>query len=240
MTRAEIRTLVKTLVSEGGTNYFTDAAYNRFIDDAYTTVHNLAPWDWQTSTVSATTTTTQYAFTGFTKIQRVDYDDRPLEFRTREWLANLDYSFDTTSGRPQYWYMGAELEHGYQADDTEVQTIGVYPKADALDDIRVMGIASPDALAADGTSPNLPFWAHRAIAYECAAQVLESQGELRNEPLADAYRMLSRFWIDNLLRIMADRHSAQKNHVIGRSLHAPKRLRRETSIPGTGLTGMSC
>lgn len=238
MTRAQILTLVKTLVAEGGTNFFTDAAYVRFIDDAYFDIHLRCSWDNKTSTTAGVVDQQQYVFTGFSQINRVDFDDRPMEPVTAEWLRQQDTLFATASGRPQFVFIGNNAEWGYDATDTEQQTIALYPTPDNTDTIRVMGVAAPAALPLTSTVPNLPHWVHRAIAYEAAAMVLEAQGEQRADALSQAYRILASWWVDNGVAVLSNRHASQKVHSIGGSPDVPRRLMRDRHINGTGLTGL--
>lgn len=233
-----IRSEVKLLVGDSGNNYFTQDAYNRFINDAWVSVYLQGSWIKKTTVTPAVVGQRIYTLTGFSKINNVDYDDRPLEYRTKEWLAAHDVSYDTSPGRPQYWYINADLEWGYDDTDTELNQIAVYPVPDGTDNIRVMGIAQPNDLSSDSSRPDTPIWSHRAIVYEAAARVLESQGEQRNEPAAVAFRLIAKFWIDKLNYIMSDRHSPQKVNTIGRGLYSPKRFRRENRIPGTGIYGI--
>lgn len=234
---SEILTEVKTLVGEGGTNYFSDAAYKRFISDAWMTVARMSPVGEREATDTSTAGTAQYRFSGFTQIWHVDYDDKPMTPITALQLRQWDQDWEQVDGEPTHFLMNNTNEWGILDGTTfEYQFIQLFPNPDETGlTIRVIGQEEADELSDDTDTPNFPGFGHWAIVYEAAAMVLEARGEARNPELAVAYRLLR----DGYAKMVNNNHPHRSSQLVRAVGQVPtfSRLNRETSINATGKAG---
>ena len=241
-TLSDLRTYVKTLVGDpAGTDFFSDAAYYRFISDAYLACARLAGGIHETATtVSSVAGTATYNVTGLTAISLVDYEDKPLIPITADLLYALDADWETRSGYPEYVVLNHTNDIGYmETADTEIRKFTLYPNPEAsvTNGIRVIGPTAPVAITTAANEPScLPDWAHDMVAFEGAARILESYGDQRNDELAKAYRELRDVYGRMLDEYRANKHNKMvvvKNQV----LSAPTSRDRDTHVNATGRAG---
>lgn len=246
--RGQIRTNVRLLVGDSAVNssnldpsltsFFSEAAYNRFIEDAYQSVVRQVPFIEDELLIDTVASQATYSAPDFYTILHIDWDDKPLEFKTAAEMYWLDEKWEVRSpGEPQYVIMNHTNEWGIvEPSDTEKRQFMLYPapSASVTDDIRVIGKKIPQPLINDFNAPALPTWMHEAVQFEAAARVLEAHGEQRNENLGTAYRVLRDWYVGQGLFRMNSRHN-QAIEVVGRSSRLPGTLKRETHIPYTGI-----
>jgi len=241
-TLSDLRTYVKTLVGDpAGTDFFSDAAYYRFISDAYLACARLAGGIKETATtMTSTASTATYNVTGLAAISHVDYEDKPLMPISADLLYALDADWETRTGTPEYVVLNHTADMGYmETADTEVRQFLLYPMPDTTtaDAIRVIGPTAPTAITTAADEPScLPDWAHDMVAFEGAARILESYGDQRNDELAKAYRELRDIYGQMLAEYRSNKHNKKvwvKNGVIGGTTSRD----RDTHINATGRAG---
>ena len=242
-TLSDLRTYVKTLVGENTTtaDFFSDAAYYRFISDAYLECARLANCAETSTTINAVADQAAYNVTGFAAISHVDYDDKPLMPITADLLYALDADWEIREGgEPEYVILNHTAEMGYlETADTELRQFILYPKpaANGTAIIRVIGPAAPTAITTAADEPScLPDWAHDMVAYEGAARVLEAFGDQRNEELAETYRGIRDWYVGMLEEWRGNKHNKMVL-VKGQVLQRPLKVERETHVNATGRAG---
>jgi len=237
-----MRTKVKTLVGENTStaDYFSDAAYYRFISDAYLQVAMETSVAEKEVTINVVASTATYNVSGITKILHVDYNDEPLLPVTADMLYNLDSDWEQRTGTPEYVVVNHTNEIGnIETADTRVFQITLYPNpaASLSSGLRVIGLTAPAALTTAADEPScLPDWAHDAVVYEASARVLESWGDQRNEALAEVYRGMRDWYVERLKDFQGNKHK-QAVWVKGAQPPRPVSRDRETSVNATGRAG---
>lgn len=241
--RGEIRAKVRMVLGDADwdstnnlsvtdTAYFSDAAYNRFINDAYANVLNSVPYCEVQYLIDSVASTSTYSVEVRT-IDHIDYDGKPLEGRTAAWLERHDASWRTRTGTPRYFVLG---------DDTEwsaaTRQFRLYPTPDTStsDVIRVIGKSSVPGLTNDFCAPALPGWMHDAVVYEAVALCLESFGDQRNDPLAQVFRSIRDAYITEGLRALSDRYPAIER-IVGTNRFFGSVYSYDPHIPTTGRAG---
>lgn len=259
LNRAQIAEKVRLMIGDGavtttlasnwrdGSSFaLSDAAYGRYVSDAWLTIGKELNWMESEITLSTVASTHSYATDCLSQIYQVDYDDVPLLPINALQLDRMDQKWKTRSGRPQFWLMGHTSQWGYgttapltysaAASETnrEYQVIRLYPNPTAVVDLRLIGLAKPEPLINDFNAPYLPAWLIDAVTYEAAARICESHNELRNPQLSAAYRGLRDVYL-NVGRYRRANRQWGRVWIRGESPRTPYTLLRQTHIPVTGL-----
>lgn len=241
-TQSSAITRVKTLVSDGGNNLFSDAAYKRFINDANDTVHNILAYAEDEVLIDSVTQIQHAAPATVHEILHVDYDDVPLEPTTVAQLEKRDEKWDTrTAAQPTHWFIGYDAELGVvEGTDTDRYSVGIWPAPTTVETsaIRMISKIRPTAFTSAVDGPNMPTWVQEAVCLEAAAMVLETRGEHRNKELASAYRNLRDFYAGECRRRKDDRFSKCEISVGQPDVDtSPRTLLRDRSVNATGRAG---
>lgn len=242
LTLSAIRTKVKTLVGENTTtaDFFSDAAYYRFIDDAYAQVAMECAAAEKEVTINVVAATASYNVSGIVKVLHADYNDEPLMPITADMLYNLDSDWEQRSGTPEYIVLNHTNEIGnIETAETRSFYVTLYPNPSASlsSGLRIIGLTAPAALTTAADEPScLPDWAHDAVVYEAAARVLEASGDGRNEALGEAYRQVRDWYLEQVQEFQGNKHK-QAVWVKGAQPPRPVSRDRETSINATGRAG---
>lgn len=166
MTRSELRTLVRNLLAESATGFYTDAKLNECLYESLIEAAKYTDYVRFVSTYTTTVGTAEYplpAYFVFAKQVTWGANEDELDYVTQEELSQSLSSWrNSGNGIPAYWYLG---------DNTG--TFGVYPKPATADTITLYWHGIPDDFADDDAHPPLPVSLHRALAYKAAALAMQ-------------------------------------------------------------------
>lgn len=251
LNRSEIREKVRILIGDsaptGGSwlsappQLLTEAAYNRFINDAAREVYAVIPYCEIEETFDVVASQATYSSKELTIIEHVDYDDKPLPWITPERLDRMDEKWRTRTGEPRFVLLGDAANWANEYDPTTTATstdkrqFTLYPApTDTTVDIRAIGRWFPTDLYSDFIVPALPSWAIDMVVFEAAARILESLLNERNPELASAYRALRDWYLAKAEEKLGNR-TPQRVIVVGEYTKLPQTLVRDYHIPFTGL-----
>ena len=238
LNRSEIRYRVRQLVGDSSTGIgtiFTDATYNRTIQDAFSMIFRDLPFAQGEQLIDTVADQAQYNCTELTVIEHVDYDDKPLEIITANRMFALRDRWQTDpSGEPLFAIMGFKNERLVN-NGTDYRQFTLYPApATSAVTLRCIGKLRPLELLHDFQSPAIPFFLHEAIVYEAAARILEMRTEMHNQGLSATLRGMGQWYVGFGQKLLNNR-DLNAQTVVGNSPRTNMRLKRETHIPYTGI-----
>ena len=247
LNREQIRTRVRHLIGDAVPNssgiissesaIFGADALNRFISDALREIARFLHFLEGETLISTVADQAAYNAPDYMMIDHIDWDDKPLEFKTSDQVYLLDEKWETRTGEPIFAILNHSNEWGLiGTSDTETRKFILYPApvATVTDDIRVIGRLYLLDLDSDVDAPALPSWLHEVVQYEAAALVLEASGDQRNEALAQAYRGIRDWYLKQGQDKAVNRYPSQAR-VKARTTRVPNILFRDVHVPFTGI-----
>ena len=190
MDRSELRERLRTLSGVLMDTLLTDQEADAFLNEAYLALCGLAEWSFLYDEVATSASSDTTGLPGsLGRVQAVLAGGRALQRRDTLELARYPQSRQT--GEPWAW--------APVGDDA----IRVFPTPEEPTEVEVRGWIDVAPMASDAAEPLFASEFHAAVAYEAAANVLESEGDdsgrserYRGEVMAYLDRMARRYLPD--------------------------------------------